>query len=86
MDAGQGHHGDSSHAHHPSHDYVAANREHWDKQAHNVDAWPEVQVLTKNITATMREIHPDLFDKENTTVLDFACGTGTSPSSPILPT
>ncbi|OCH94873.1 S-adenosyl-L-methionine-dependent methyltransferase [Obba rivulosa] len=66
----------ASHGHGHSHDYVAANREHFDKEAHKFDAWPEVGVLTKKITATMRETHPHLFDKDTTEVLDYACGTG----------
>ncbi|OCH94864.1 S-adenosyl-L-methionine-dependent methyltransferase [Obba rivulosa] len=66
----------SGHDHAHTHDYVSANREYYDKEAHKYDARQDVAAVTKNIVIAMRETYPDLFDKDSTTVLDYACGTG----------
>ena len=60
------------------HDFAAANKEHFDKHAHNLEEmhpkW--VEMCRKEVEA-LRTQWPALFDKESTTVLDFACGIGT---------
>ncbi|EMD33325.1 hypothetical protein CERSUDRAFT_117945, partial [Gelatoporia subvermispora B] len=80
MDHGHDHGHVGSHssqlAHSHTHDYAAANREFYDKEAQNYDARPDVAAVTKQITAAMRKAYPDLFDESSTTVMDFACGTG----------
>ncbi|KAI0628797.1 S-adenosyl-L-methionine-dependent methyltransferase [Trametes polyzona] len=71
-------HSHSDHTHtHDHHDFKQANEEHFDKAAPNVEhEHPYARELgIKNVEA-MRETYPDLFDKERTEVLDFACGTG----------
>ncbi|OCH86196.1 S-adenosyl-L-methionine-dependent methyltransferase [Obba rivulosa] len=67
-------HAHSSHGH--SHDYASANREFFDKEAHNTDDRPSHVAITKTIISAMREEYPDLFNEDTTTVLDYACGTG----------
>ena len=60
------------------HDYAAANQKRFDAEAKDIDAQPFVIELAKRVTNAMVEQYPSIFDKEKTTMLDFACGTGMS--------
>ena len=78
-----------SHAHphthgHGEHDaYVAQNQKHFDATAKEADINPQWLELARKISDAMLRVHPELFVKTRTELLDFACGTGTSAS--LLP-
>ncbi|THG92985.1 hypothetical protein EW026_g8114 [Hermanssonia centrifuga] len=55
---------------------VEENQKHFDKEAPQVDANPQFQEGARDIARAMRVRYPSLFNKEETTVMDFACGTG----------
>jgi ubiquinone/menaquinone biosynthesis C-methylase UbiE len=61
-------------SHHP-HSYQAANKHHFDGAAHNYDSRQDTQELARRLGQAMLECCP--FDEETTTVMDYACGTGT---------
>ena len=65
-----------SDAHH-SHDYAKANQEHFDKEAQKPGGFEEWADLSRQVGRSLVESHKELFTKE-TTILDFACGPGTS--------
>ena len=66
-----------------AYDYAAANQQHFDEVAKSVNLQVYVHDLAKNLTKVAVERYPALFDKEKTTLLDFACGTGAfCPASP----
>ena len=73
------------HTHHnaETHDYAAANQQHFDKEAEGYDVLPFVQEHARQLTKMMVEKYSSLFDKGKTTLLDFACGTG-AWSPPVL--
>ncbi|KAF8652222.1 hypothetical protein AX16_004500 [Volvariella volvacea WC 439] len=60
-------------AHH-HHDYVAANEAFFNENAHKFDDVPHAIERAQRVAAAVRNFH-DL-DKETTTVMEFACGTG----------
>ncbi|KAF9009517.1 S-adenosyl-L-methionine-dependent methyltransferase [Cyathus striatus] len=62
------------HHHHHDHDVVAANKDHYDQHAHSYDSIPYTGERAERAALAMREIYS--FNKEETTVMDFACGTG----------
>ena len=78
-----------SHAHdHGAHtaeayDYAAANQQHFDKEAKSLDMLAYVLEHAQKLTKVMVERYPTLFDKEKTTLLDFACGTGAPLQPPF---
>lgn len=63
------------HAHH-THDYAAANQEHFNKMAETFDEFPGAKELAKRVVNAILAKFPDRFDEDNTSVMDFACGTG----------
>ncbi|KAH9939571.1 S-adenosyl-L-methionine-dependent methyltransferase [Amylocystis lapponica] len=69
--------GQSSHAHssdhYPPHDYSGANRDYFDENAAKLDRHSE---LARMAAAWVRKTYPDLFNEDETVLLDFACGTG----------
>ncbi|KAF9045631.1 S-adenosyl-L-methionine-dependent methyltransferase [Rhodocollybia butyracea] len=73
------HHHHSPHGH--SHDYVEANRAHFDASDYAIknDDDPSFLEFAKNVGAAIREAYP--FDPNSTTALDFACGTGLTTRS-----
>ena len=56
--------------------WVAANQEYFDAEVKAADANPEYIKMGEQVVETLVEIYPALFDKQKTTVLDFACGSG----------
>ena len=69
-----------SHEHEvPTYDYAAANQKHFDTEANLVelDTTPYILELAQQVAKAMVEQYPTLFDADKTTLLDFACGTGT---------
>lgn len=58
------------------HDYKAENEKFFDKNAKEMDAREDVQDVAKRVGVALREAFPSLFNKESTTVMDYACGTG----------
>ena len=89
-----GHHSDShghGHEHGDNHNFAAANKEYFDKHAHNLEEMhPKWREMARKEVEVMRSQWPALFDKERTEVLDFACGIGASrslqgPSNPPSP-
>ncbi|ESK90982.1 s-adenosylmethionine-dependent methyltransferase [Moniliophthora roreri MCA 2997] len=69
------HHHHHQHGHGHDHgDLAAANKAHFNENAHNYDTTPYILEATKKIGEGILAEIP--FDKESTTVMDFACGTG----------
>lgn len=72
---------DFNHGHHHHHgdgkDYAAANRDYFDEKAKEYDAVPGAQEAARRIVRAILEAYGDLFKEDSTTVLDYACGTGT---------
>ena len=66
------------HAHGHGHDYSAANKEHFDKVAKEVNARPDFQELGRQAVAAVVSKHGTLLDPDSTTLMDFACGSGKS--------
>lgn len=66
------------HAHAPGHghNYAAANQEHFDKVAKEVDIRPDFQELARQAASAVLSQHGSLLDPNNTTLMDYACGTG----------
>lgn len=64
-----------SHHHHHHHDYAQANKEYFDKKAEVYDEQPQVEEMARRLSRAMLDVYP--FDEASTTVMDFACGTGT---------
>lgn len=75
-----------SHDHHHGHGYNFAteNQKFFDEQAKEYDARPDVQTTASRAAGAMRREFPTLFDDDSTTVMDYACGTGTIFSSPCV--
>lgn len=59
--------------------YVAGNREYFDKDAAKYDDRPMALKLARKVKEFVVTKYP--FDEETTVLLDFACGTGASPSA-----
>ncbi|KAI0355127.1 S-adenosyl-L-methionine-dependent methyltransferase [Trametes cingulata] len=60
-----------------SHDFVQANMSFYDEQAEKIEQQhPYTRQLAVSTVDTIREIHPGLFNKDSTEVLDYACGIG----------
>ncbi|KAJ2916270.1 hypothetical protein MD484_g4156, partial [Candolleomyces efflorescens] len=57
-----------------NHDFTAANRKFYDEHLANFETYPRVKERAARIAAAMLEAYP--FDKQSTSVLDFACGAG----------
>jgi 2-polyprenyl-3-methyl-5-hydroxy-6-metoxy-1,4-benzoquinol methylase len=62
-----------SHGHGDGHDFSKANAEHFDKTAAQYDEEAKIDVVTR-IVEKIRGAYS--FDPERTSMLDFACGTG----------
>ena len=80
------------HGHGHGHDdFAAANKAYFDEHADKLEEMhPEWREMSRKQVEVMRTEWPDLFDKERTEVLDFACGIGSSrslqgPSNPPSP-
>lgn len=67
----------TEHAH--GHDFSAANQQHFDKVAKEVDTNPEFQELARRAAGAVLSQHGSLLDPNSTTLMDFACGTGKPP-------
>ncbi|KAK7035886.1 S-adenosyl-L-methionine-dependent methyltransferase [Favolaschia claudopus] len=63
-----------SHHHHHHHDFAAANQALFDKHAHEADQRPDAAEVAAKIAEAILKAYP--FDRDNTLVLDYACGTG----------
>jgi ubiquinone/menaquinone biosynthesis C-methylase UbiE len=62
---------------HP-HTYFEANKAHFDDaEAEKYDKRPDAIELTRRQCNAMLKVYP--FNESETTVMDFACGTGKSP-------
>lgn len=72
-------HSTHAHPHVPhSHDYTEANKAHFDvTEAEKYDRRPQAVELARRQSGAMLEAYP--FDESQTTVMDFACGTGAWP-------
>jgi len=66
----------AAHDHQGPENYASANREHFDKHAHQADDLPGVQELARKITDAIKDSCTSSFDENSSTVLDYACGTG----------
>lgn len=65
--------------HHTEHvDLAAENKKHFDANAREVDAKPELQELARQVGAAILRTHESLFNSSSTKMMDFACGTGMS--------
>ncbi|KAI0062076.1 S-adenosyl-L-methionine-dependent methyltransferase, partial [Artomyces pyxidatus] len=64
----------TGHSHSHAHDVGANNAHHFDDVARKYDDIPGAQELARRVGIAMRSVYP--FDEDETTVLDFACGTG----------
>ncbi|KAJ7184498.1 S-adenosyl-L-methionine-dependent methyltransferase [Mycena filopes] len=60
--------------HHHQHDFTSANQAFFDKHAHEADHRPKAAEMAESVCKAILEAYP--FDKETTTVLDYASGTG----------
>ncbi|RPD55676.1 S-adenosyl-L-methionine-dependent methyltransferase [Lentinus tigrinus ALCF2SS1-7] len=75
-------HGHDAHGHGHGHghghdDFAAANKAYFDEHADKLEEMhPEWREMSRKQVDTMRAEWPELFDKEHTEVLDFACGIG----------
>lgn len=59
-----------------AHDYSNANKQHYDDiEAQKMDERSDINIMGRLIGKAMLEAYP--FNEEQTTVMDFACGTGT---------
>ncbi|KAJ3511264.1 hypothetical protein NLJ89_g4202 [Agrocybe chaxingu] len=67
------HHGQGQEHHGHGVDFAAGNKEHFSTHVSDFDK-PSVTELAIKVTKAMREHFP--FDKNSTTVMDFACGAG----------
>ena len=74
---GEHHHHDIAQAPGEGHDFQAANEAHFDAGAEANDVHPQWRQLARESVEAITKAYPELFDKEKTQVLDFACGTGT---------
>ena len=64
------------------HDFAAANKAYFNEHANDYQAMhPEAHATAGLQIAAIRAQWPELFDKERTTVMDFACGIGASASA-----
>ncbi|KAI3610747.1 hexaprenyldihydroxybenzoate methyltransferase [Moniliophthora roreri] len=70
MSHSHSHHHREHHGHH-GHDFAASNRAHFNAHAETYDEFPGAKEVTKKIGEAILQTIP--FDKESTTVLDFAC-------------
>ncbi|CAL1706025.1 unnamed protein product [Somion occarium] len=59
-----------------SHDIASVNEQHYDLQAEAFDEYPGYEEISRVIGQAMLSKYPDIFDKECTHILDYACGTG----------
>lgn len=58
--------------------FASANESHFDSQAQAADANPLWLELAQRTVKAIRDAYPSLFQKDSTSVLDFACATGRS--------
>lgn len=64
------------HSHGPGgHDFSQANADHFDKTATQYDDMAKSKGVDRMVAAMQNAY---AFDKDSTTILDFACGTGMS--------
>jgi hypothetical protein len=64
-------------AHGHSHDFAEANKTYFNEEfAQKFDVRPDTIEAAQRITQAMLKAHH--FDEESTTVLDYACGTGSN--------
>ncbi|KAJ7144936.1 S-adenosyl-L-methionine-dependent methyltransferase [Mycena crocata] len=61
-------------AHHHHHDFASANQALFDEHAHKAEHRPHAPELAESVSNAILQAYP--FDKDTTTVLDYACGTG----------
>ena len=74
------HHHPTIPAHGQGHDgFAAANKAYFDEHADRLEEMhPEWREMSRKQVEVMRTEWPELFHKERTEVLDFACGIGAS--------
>ena len=59
------------------HDFVAANRAHFDGRAHIIEeTHAETPELARREIRAMLKAWPKLFEEDTTEAMDYACGTG----------
>ena len=64
------------------HDFAAANKAYFNEHANDYQAMhPEAHATAGLQIDAIRTQWPEIFDKERTTVMDFACGIGASASA-----
>lgn len=71
---GHGHGHDHGHSHGHG-DVSASNQEYFDQLAKKYDDLPGALEAARRIGAAIRKVYA--FNEESTSVMDFACGTGT---------
>ena len=72
----------AAHGHDHQH-FAAANKAYFDEHADKLEEMhPHWRAMSRRQVEAMRTEWPDLFDKERTAVLDFACGIGTYLRNP----
>ena len=60
-----------------SHDFAEANKTYFNQEyAQMFDVRPDVVEAAQRIAQAMLQVYP--FDEQSTTVMDYACGTGSS--------
>ncbi|THH30816.1 hypothetical protein EUX98_g3368 [Antrodiella citrinella] len=69
-------HTQDHHEHTHNHNYSSANEEFFNNQAETYENKPQAQELARRISKAMRETYPSLFDEDQTSLLDYACGPG----------
>ncbi|RXW21818.1 hypothetical protein EST38_g4040 [Candolleomyces aberdarensis] len=65
-------HGHGHHGHHL--DITESNKQHFNEHASNFDEWPRARERAQRVGVAIREVAT--LNKETTSVLEFACGTG----------
>lgn len=61
---------------HSSDPNADANKRHYDGEASTYDGHPQAVAMAHTQSQSLLQIYP--FDREVTTVMDYACGTGVS--------
>lgn len=67
-------HGHQGHEH--NHNFSSANEAFFNDQAETYDNKPQAQEFARRISKAVRETYPSLWDEDQTTLLDYACGPG----------
>ena len=57
-------------------DFASANKAYFDQRAHQLSDHGHGHELGRKNVAAMRKAWPELFDEDNTVVMDYACGMG----------